>query len=349
MNKVYTTPIISKPDPLVQSLALLGQAMPDVEATLIETTSSSVELIPEISNHLIVSGGKRIRPCLLLLFEKACGNFGKARGVPLAVATELMHSATLLHDDVVDRGHLRRGVPSAPRVYGNAASVLVGDFLLARAFDIVVEHGDQILLSELAKVFTAMAEGEMLQLIRSGRVAISLPDYVEIISSKTAGLFSWCCRAGAALGDGNADGNRARRAAEFGKNFGMAFQIIDDVLDYTASPDQSGKDLANDLLQGKTTLPLLLACEEDAALLPLLEQVAAQGPDELSCHTIVQRVLGTKAIARAQKAACSYSAKARSCLESLPGYPDSPTVNCLLALTQHIVDRTESTVQSVSR
>ena len=349
MNRVYTAPIISKPDPLVQALALLGQAMSDVEATIIEATRSSVELIPEISNHLIVSGGKRIRPCLLLLFEKACGNTGRARGVPLAVATELLHSATLLHDDVVDRGHLRRGVPSAPRVYGNAACVLVGDFLLARAFNMVVEHGDQILLLELTKVFTAMAEGEMLQLIRSGRVALSRPDYVEIISGKTAGLFSWCCRAGAALGDGRASGSAARMAEEFGKNFGMAFQIIDDVLDYTAAPEQSGKDLANDLLQGKTTLPLLLACEEDPTLLPVLERVAAQGPDETSCHQIVQRVLGTKAIARAIKAACTYTTKACGCLVSIPGYPDAPAVNCLLTLARHIVDRAESVGENVSR
>ncbi len=347
MNRIYTTPIISKPDPLVQSLAVLGQVMPEVEATLIETTRSSVELIPEISSHLIVSGGKRIRPCLLLLFEKAFGNNGAARGVQLAVATELMHSATLLHDDVVDRGLLRRGVPSAPRVYGNAASVLVGDFLLARAFDIVVEHGDRILLSELAKVFTTMAEGEMLQLIRSGRVALSLPDYVEIISGKTAGLFSWCCRAGAALGDGRAHGDRARMAAEFGKNFGMAFQIIDDVLDYTAPSEQSGKDLANDLLQGKTTLPLLLACEEDPALLPVLERVATQGSDETSCQQIVKRVLGTKAIARAKKAASAYTAKACGCLVSIPGYPDAPTVNCLLMLARHIVDRAEDVGECV--
>jgi octaprenyl-diphosphate synthase len=342
MNEAYTTPIMAQTDPLSQAIVLLGRAMPDVEAALVETTRSSVELIPEVSSHLIVSGGKRIRPCLLLLFEQACGNTGVARGVPLAVATELLHSATLLHDDVVDRGHLRRGVPSAPQVYGNAASVLVGDFLLARAFNIVVEHGDHILLSELTKVFTAMAEGETLQLIRSGRVSLSLPDYVEIISGKTAGLFSWCCRAGAALGTGCANSDSVLMAAEFGKNFGMAFQIIDDVLDYVASPEQSGTDLANDLLQGKTTLPLLIACEQDVALLPLLEQIAARGPDEESCNDIIQRVLATDAIALAKKAARNYTTKAIAQLESMSGSSDLPSVNCLLLLAEHIVDRAES-------
>jgi octaprenyl-diphosphate synthase len=321
------------PSPLEKAQRLLGSALPEVEAILQHTIESTVALIPEVSRHLIGSGGKRIRPMLLLLTERACRGAGPA-GVPLAVAVELFHSATLLHDDVVDRGQIRRGVPSAPKVFGNSASVLVGDFLFARAFGLVVEHGDLGLLKELSRVLSAMAEGEILQLVRSGRVAVSQPDYLRIISGKTAGLFSWCCRAGASLA---AAPGLSEAAARFGQSFGMAFQIMDDVLDYDADPALSGKDLANDLLQGKATLPLLLACEEDPALLALVEQAAARGdPDPQRCREILQRVLATSAIDRARQAARGYADLAVGVLSELPAGPET---GCLMALAGFIVDR----------
>lgn len=333
MSEAFQQSLTQSQDPLSRAQNLLDQTIAEVEAILGETICSTVNLIPEVSRHLIASGGKRIRPILLLLIEQA--SRGRAdRGVSLAVATELFHSATLLHDDVVDHGQLRRGVASARVVYGNSASVLVGDFLLAKAFNLVVQHGDLVLLKELSQVLSAMAEGEVLQLVRSGRVAVSMPDYVRIISGKTAGLFSWCCLAGASL-DGSTDIFQTAAAA-FGESFGMAFQIIDDVLDYTASPEKSGKDLANDLVQSKVTLPLLLACEQDDALLPLVEDATVAGPSEEQCLAIVRRVLATNAIQRARQEAENYIALAHRHLES---FPKSPALRCLEEITRFVVDR----------
>jgi octaprenyl-diphosphate synthase len=259
---------------------------------------------------------------------------GAEEGLDLAVATELFHNATLLHDDVVDRGHFRRGVAAAPRVYGNAASVLVGDFLLAKAFGVVVRHGDLGLLRELSKVVQAMAEGEVMQLVRSGQSTLSIPAYEEIISGKTAGLFSWCCRAGASL---NAeDERRVDAAADFGKAFGMAFQVTDDILDYTAPLEESGKDLANDLRQGKTTLPLLLACEQDEDLLSAVEVLSKREPADEECQQIVRRVLETSAISRALVKAGELVSSAK---EHLRAFPDGPAVESLHELTVYIVDR----------
>jgi octaprenyl-diphosphate synthase len=321
------------PHPLPRAYSLLSPAMEKIEARLEETIQSAVRLVPEVSHHLIGSGGKRIRPTLLMLIARTNGANADL-GLDLAVATELFHNATLLHDDVVDRGHFRRGVPAAPRIFGNAASVLVGDFLLAKAFGIVVQHGDLDLLRELSRVVQNMAEGEVMQLIRSGQATLSMPGYEEIISGKTAGLFSWCCRAGASLNAKN--GRLVESAADYGKTFGMAFQVTDDILDYTAPLEESGKDLANDLRQGKTTLPLLLACEQDRDLLNAVAVLSKQGPTEEKCQEIVRRVLETSAIERARDMAGELVGRAK---ESLAEFPDGPAVKSLRELTSYIVDR----------
>jgi octaprenyl-diphosphate synthase len=179
-----------------------------------------------------------------------------------------------------------------------------------------------------------MAEGEVMQLIRSGQATLSMPGYEEIISGKTAGLFSWCCRAGASLKAGGT--RRAETAAEFGRIFGMAFQVTDDILDYTAPLEESGKDLANDLRQGKTTLPLLLACEQDQTLLEAIVVLSKQGPTEEKCQEIVRRVLETPAIERARDMAGELVGRAK---EFLAEFPDGPAVESLRELTSYIVDR----------
>ncbi len=320
--------------PLRQAYTLLGPAIDGVEQRLGETYRSTVSLIPEVSGHLIASGGKRIRPVLLLLSARAAGARAAA-GLELAVAAELLHNATLLHDDVVDRGELRRGVPSVPRVYGNSASVLVGDFLLSRALGLVVAHGDSGLLQRFSAMLADMAEGEILQLLRSGQLDVSLPEYVAIISGKTAGLFSWCCRAGASLaGD---DAAAIEGAGRFGQAFGMAFQVTDDILDYTAAPEQSGKDLANDLLQGKATLPLLLACIEDADLKRLVQQTARSNPPpEESCRRIVRRVLASPSLASALAEARGYADEAGDALADFAG---GEARRVLQALVDFVIDR----------
>ncbi len=308
--------------------------MEAVEERLSETYASPVHLIPEVSEHLIGSGGKRIRPVMLLLCAKAAGA-NPDDGLDLAVASEMLHNATLLHDDVVDRGELRRGVPSAPKVYGNSASVLVGDFLLSRSLGLIVNHGDLQLLEEYSRMLANMAEGEVLQLLRSGKLSVSLPEYVEIISGKTAGLFSWCCRAGASLLGKKS--TLSHRAAKFGKAFGMAFQVTDDILDYTSSPEQSGKDIANDLQQGKATLPLLLACIENPEVQTLVDR-AVDNPEADSdlFVEIVNRVLDSKSIVRSLQEAQRYT---DSAMEELEMFEKGPALNALSDLTEFIVNR----------
>lgn len=329
------SPSRSSTHPLTRAHALVEQSLGQVESALEDVNRSTVEMIPEISHHLIGAGGKRIRPTLLLLMASTAGP-DSFRGVDLATAAELIHSATLLHDDVVDRGHLRRGVAAAPQVYGNSASVLVGDFMMARAFSLVAGHGNLDLIRALSRVVSAMAEGEMLQLVRSGRITLSLPNYEEIIAGKTAGLFSWACEAGASLAGHAAPATG--EAAEFGRLFGMAFQIADDVLDYTSSPAQSGKDLANDLQQGKMTLPLLLACEEDPDLLRVVEEVSARGPTDQECVMIVHRVLGTGAVRRALERAWSFVHASHTRLDGLAG---GEAGACLSDLATYVVERVE--------
>jgi octaprenyl-diphosphate synthase len=331
--------IIPMPDPLGQAYLLLDSRIQQVEESLSATFESTVELIPEVSQHLISSGGKRIRPVMLLLFANAVSAERRQQAENLAVACELLHNATLLHDDVVDRSDFRRGVPSAPQVYGNSASVLVGDFLLARALGLVVEYGDFPLMQEFSRMLASMAEGEVLQLIRSGRLNVSLPEYIEIISGKTAGLFSWCCRAGASLLDPENEKREdlACRSAGFGLAFGMAFQVTDDILDYTSSPEQSGKDLANDLLQGKATLPLLLACREDSTLQKLVEKTAESGrPSAEACQQIMEKVLAGDSIGRSMTEANRYASQAK---EELISFKNGPATDILADLTDFVVAR----------
>lgn len=321
--------------PTSRAQALVADVLRLVEQGIDAAVASSVELVPEVSHHLISSGGKRIRPTLLLLVARAVGADAE-RGIELSVATELFHTASLLHDDVVDRGNFRRGVPAARRVYGNAASVLVGDFMMARAFGMVVKHSDDDLLNELSRVISSMAEGEVLQLVRSGRTTLSLPGYEQIISGKTAGLFAWCCRAGASLAERGQ--NLLEAATELGRAFGMAFQITDDILDYIAPLEQSGKDLANDLLQGKTTLPLLLACEEDPELLALVEDLSKNVPGERECKAVVERVLATNSLDRALDRALIYTGLASEQLARFDSSRYAESIAELLAFVTERVD-----------
>ncbi len=333
MRKALQKPVNIKTNAIGRANALLQPSMQEVEQAIQQVVYSAVELIPEISLHLLGSGGKRIRPILLLLMTSA-NNADPEIGIDLAVASELIHSSTLLHDDVVDRGHIRRGVAAAPQVYGNSASVLVGDYLMAKAFTLVVNQGNLDLLRELSKTISEMAEGEMLQLIRSGRFTLTVPGYEKVISGKTAGLFAWCCHAGASLA--TRETQALEHAREYGQAFGMAFQITDDILDYTAGPEQSGKDLANDLLQGKMTIPLLLACEEDHGLMDFLEEVVARSFSPNDCRQLAERVLATSAITRAREQAELFVQKA---LLSLESYRPSTAVDCLQSMATFVMER----------
>ena len=238
----------------------LGQLLRDdleaVEALLSARAASPVAMIPDLSGYIVAAGGKRLRPMVTLAAARAVGNAGPSAHA-LATAVEFIHTATLLHDDVVDDSELRRGKKSAKIVWGNSASILVGDFLFARAFTLMVETGSLDILDILSTASTVIAEGEVRQLAAQGRLDLPTEEYLAIIEAKTAALFEAAARAGALAGGGNAA--QADALAAYGKNLGLAFQIIDDALDYGGTTSVIGKSVGDDFREGKITLPVVIA------------------------------------------------------------------------------------------
>jgi octaprenyl-diphosphate synthase len=241
---------------LARLSTLLAADMQAVNATIMRQMASDVPLIPQIAQYLIAAGGKRIRP-LMTLAAARLGGYGGAGHIGLATAVEFIHTATLLHDDVVDESALRRGNPSANAAFGNQASVLVGDFLFSRAFQLMVECGDIAVLGCLARASCVIAEGEVMQLQATGDLDLGMAGYERVIGAKTAALFMAAMEAGAKLAKMPAAAVTA--LAQYGYHLGMAFQIADDVLDYTAHQDTLGKALGDDFKEGKITLPVLIA------------------------------------------------------------------------------------------
>jgi octaprenyl-diphosphate synthase len=237
-------------------LRLTRDDMARVDETIISRTASDVRLIPEVAQHLICSGGKRFRPMLTIAAAGMCGYRGNAH-IKLAASIEFMHTATLLHDDVVDESELRRGRSAARMLWGNQATVLVGDFLLGQAFKMMVEVGVLDALGILSAAAATIAEGEVMQLAAARNIATTEDEYLEVIAAKTAALFS----AAAEVGPAVAGGDRAERAAfrSYGFNVGLAFQLIDDALDYSGNAGDLGKDIGADLRGGKVTLPVVLS------------------------------------------------------------------------------------------
>ncbi|MCC6984480.1 MAG: polyprenyl synthetase family protein [Bauldia sp.] len=235
---------------------LVAPGMQRVNELILARAGSDVALIPEVATHLISSGGKRIRPMLTIAAADMCGYRGEGH-VRLAASVEFMHTATLLHDDVVDESEMRRGKSAARVLWGNSASVLVGDFLLGQAFRMMVEVGSLEALDILSRAAAIIAEGEVMQLTAAKNLATTEDEYLAVIRAKTASLFSAAVEVGPVI----AGASKAERAAfrSYGVNLGLAFQLIDDALDYGGNPDRLGKDLGGDLREGKITLPLLLA------------------------------------------------------------------------------------------
>jgi len=228
--------------------------MAQVEVHLDRYITSEVKLIPEVAHHLIDSGGKRFRPLLHLICARLCGYAGDAR-FPLAASIEFIHTASLLHDDVIDEAVIRRGKTSANNVWGNAASVLVGDFLYSKAFKLLSEIGDIALVQLMSKMTNIMSEGEVFQLMKCGDTSLTEAEYLSIVEKKTAVLISAACESGAVLG--GVSGAQAQALEQFGYKIGMAFQITDDTLDYMAKEEDFGKSIGKDLEEGKMTLPLI--------------------------------------------------------------------------------------------
>src|SRR3954468_8955898 len=228
--------------------------MREVDAVIQRRLASDVALIDQIAHYIISAGGKRIRPMLVLLFSGALGFAGAAR-YELAATVEFIHNATLLHDDVVDESALRRGRQTANALFGNAASVLVGDFVYSRAFQMMVTVGNMRVMQILADATNVIAEGEVLQLLNMHDPDVTEERYLQVIRSKTAKLFEAAAQLGALIA--GAPNNAVDAAAEYGRSLGTAFQLIDDVLDYSGNADDIGKNVGDDLREGKPTLPLI--------------------------------------------------------------------------------------------
>jgi octaprenyl-diphosphate synthase len=250
-------PFESQHSPSIDRLVdLVAGDMDRVNATILSRTGSDVTMIPEVANHLINSGGKRLRPMLTLAMARLAGYPGDGH-VKLAAAVEFMHTATLLHDDVVDESEMRRGRLAARMVWGNEASVLVGDFLLGQAFKMMVEVGSLRALDILSSAAAVIAEGEVMQLGAAKNTATTEDEYLAVIRAKTAELFAAACEVGPALASRSKDEQAACRS--YGMNLGIAFQLVDDALDYGGKSAKLGKNVGDDFRDGKITLPVVLS------------------------------------------------------------------------------------------
>ncbi|MGZ5049863.1 MAG: octaprenyl diphosphate synthase [Methylobacter sp.] len=300
---------------------------------IINELSSDVVLINQMGHYIVGSGGKRLRPMLLLLAAKALGG-ASDKHLLLAAVIEFIHTATLLHDDVVDDSDLRRGKESANAVWGNAASVLVGDYLYSRAFEMMVRTGNMRVMEILSKTTTAIAEGEVLQLLNCNNPETTEEKYLEVIARKTAILFSAATRLAAVISDASAEVEQS--LAEYGQHLGIAFQLIDDALDYKASKDELGKNLGDDLAEGKPTLPLIYAIqngnEEEAQT--IIDAIKNGDRDAFNnVYAVVQR---TKAIEYTEQRADEEAQKA---IDALNVLPDSEYKEALMLLAKFSVQR----------
>jgi octaprenyl-diphosphate synthase len=307
--------------------------MAQVDLVIAERLRSDVALVNQIANYIVGAGGKRLRPRLLLLFANALG-FEGPQQFTLAATVEFIHTATLLHDDVVDESSLRRGRQTANAAFGNAASVLVGDFLYSRAFQMMVSVNDARVLAVLADATNVIAEGEVLQLMNMHDPDLAVDEYLRVIRSKTAKLFEASARLGAILA--NADAQVEDDCASYGRSLGTAFQLVDDLLDYDGETRELGKNVGDDLREGKPTLPLLVAMARgDAAERSLIRHAIEHG--EVSrLQDVVAAVRRTGALDAARAVARSEADAARLSLRSLL---PSPYKDALIEFCVRAVDR----------
>lgn len=307
----------------------------DIQATdqlILSKLASDVVLINQIGHYIINSGGKRLRPLLVLLTARACGYQGQHH-LTLAAVIEFIHTSTLLHDDVVDESTTRRGNQTANEVWGNAASVLVGDFLYSRSFEMMVEPGDMRVMEILSETTNVIAEGEVLQLLNCHDADTSTERYMEVIHRKTAKLFEAATHLGAVLAK---TAEYETCLAEYGRHLGAAFQLIDDALDYMADASTLGKNLGDDLAEGKPTLPLIYVlekgCEQDQSL--VRRAIETEGIALL--EEVTEAIQRTGAIDYTQQVATEEVKKAK---QAISDFPDSSYKQALLALADLAVNR----------
>jgi octaprenyl-diphosphate synthase len=307
-------------DALTRLSLVLKDDLAATNQTILTNMASDVPLVPQLAAHIVAAGGKRLRPLLTLAAARLCGYQG-ARHIGLAACVEFIHTATLLHDDVVDDSHLRRGLASANAVFGNKAPVLVGDFLFARAFELMVADGSLDVLRILCRASATIAEGEVLQLATQNDLSTDIPRYFKVIEGKTAALFAAACEVGGVIAGVSAE--QCAGLSRYGNALGMAFQLVDDALDYAADQGQLGKAVGDDFREGKLTYPILLAYQagdarERAFWQRTIEQSDQGEADLAEAMALMARhdaIGGT--IARAEL----FAAEARSALALLPADP----------------------------
>ena len=316
-----TGPASSGPTPQERLARLLAPEMARVSGVIRERMASrSAPRIPEVTAHLVEAGGKRLRPLLTLAAAKLCGHpDGEDHPVRLAATVEFIHTATLLHDDVVDESRQRRGRPTANLLWDNQSSVLVGDYLFARAFELMVETGSLRVLGILSRASATIAEGEVLQLTASRDLATSEAVYLEVVRGKTAALFSAACEAGGVIAGASEAQVAALRA--YGDVLGVAFQIADDLLDYAGEPGATGKNVGDDFREGKLTLPLIKAvARADAEDRAFFERAIGRGRQEDGDLDRALAILARHgAIEATREDALAWAARARDALDALPG------------------------------
>ncbi len=332
MSTPLVTSVISSPN-RPNPLALVASDMQAVDEVIAQRLASGVPLVGQISHYIIAAGGKRLRPVVLLLMANALGYTGRQHH-NLAAVVEFIHTATLLHDDVVDESTLRRGRATANEAFGNPASVLVGDFLYSRAFQMMVDANNMRVMQTLADATNVIAEGEVQQLMNMHDASLDEAGYLYVIRSKTAKLFEASSRLAALLV--NAPPEIEAACAAYGQALGTAFQVIDDVLDYAGDAAELGKNIGDDLREGKATLPLIIGMQRGNAEQAALIRRAIEAGDTSKLSDIVQIVQSTGALQASQASAHS---EAQRAIEALRALPQNPFTEGLWQLASQLLDR----------
>jgi octaprenyl-diphosphate synthase len=318
---------------LEQLYNLIGSDMKSVDAVIRERLHSDVVLVRQVAEYIIQSGGKRLRPALVLLAAGALGYRG-TRHHELAAVVEFIHTATLLHDDVVDESDLRRGRQTANAIFGNAASVLVGDFLYSRAFQMMVRIDDMRIMRVLSDATNVIAEGEVLQLMNCHDAGLDEARYLQVIRYKTAKLFEAAAQLGVIVGGGSSE--IEQKMADYGMHLGTAFQLIDDVLDYSGAEVETGKHLGDDLAEGKPTLPLIYVMQNGTAEQAACVRHAIENGGRDDFTNVLAAIRATGALEHARSQAAAEAQRASDALEVLPAsqYKDSLLELCLFAVAR---------------
>ncbi|HEX8493279.1 MAG TPA: polyprenyl synthetase family protein [Pyrinomonadaceae bacterium] len=315
---------------------LIADELSLVEEEFERQARSNIQVISYLGDYLRASGGKRVRPALTILANYAVGgDASRANSIRMAAVMEFLHTATLVHDDIIDNAETRRNRPSINSRFGNQTAVLMGDWLYMTAFETSLSERSLPILDILTAVTRKMTEGELLQLTLLGRTDISEEQYFDILQRKTAFLFSACCEIGAILG--SADSERQKALGSYGLQLGTAFQLADDLLDFTATDEVLGKAAGADLLEGKLTLPLIYLLEQDSSLRSAVQTVMREGNyRNVRREVLLEAVEGSGALERAKERASEFAEAARRSLESLP---DSQYTDALLSIPTYIIER----------